>query len=79
MDGFWEFLEGMYYMLEDAGVYSFLDKVGPYVIGFAAGLVAFILYEWWESGLPLLEYLKKTMFVEVEEEDRKGGGQSDRA
>lgn len=79
MDVFWEFFLGIHDMLEAAGVYSFLDEACPYVVGFAAGLVFFILYEWWESGLPLLEYLKKTMFVEVEEEDRKRGGQSDRA
>lgn len=82
MDGVMEFFEAMYDKLEAAGVYSFIDKACPYVIGAGIGMVILLAVEWWESGLPLKTFLLETMFVieeEEKDEDDKEGGQIDRA
>ena len=78
MTEFWAFFEAVYDKLEAAGVYRFIDKACPYVIGAGAGILIMLLVEWWESRLPLKEFILKTMFV-YEEDDNKEDGQIDRA
>lgn len=79
MDSVMKFFEELYDNLEAAGVYSFIDKACPYVIGAGIGMVILLAFEWWESGLPLKTFLLETMFVIEEDDDDEEGGQIDRA